>query len=139
MLRLRYILGIVLIGLSLNSNAQTGCLLPSNVLYTSQVPPGLLGALLGSAPYYYGTPNTPLAGPECYWSTISTTGVTCKVCPGNYTDLLGLGLLTGCDVAFVNGVQGSFVMECDIDDHAWALVLGAGAFGVYLIRRKGLI
>lgn len=141
MLRLRYIIGLFLIGWGLNSNAQTGCLLPNNTLYTAQVDPGLLNVVLallvGSTPIYYASPNVSLTDPgTCYW-TATTGTVACKVCPGSYNSVAGL--LTGCSVSFVDGLQANYVMDCDIDDHTWALVLGTSALGVYLIRRKGLL
>ncbi|MEE1943795.1 hypothetical protein VRU48_01670 [Pedobacter sp. KR3-3] len=114
--------------------------MPNNTLYTSQVDPGLLNVVLallvGSTPIYYASPNVTLTDPAtCYW-TAATGTVACKVCPGSYTNVAGL--LTGCSVSFVDGLQATYVMDCDIDDHAWAWVLGASALGVYLIRRKGL-
>lgn len=141
MLRLRYIIGLFLVVLSLNSNAQTGCLLPNNTLYTSQVDPGLLNVVLallvGSTPIYYSSPNVTLTDPgSCSW-TATTATVACKVCPASYNNVAGL--LTGCSVSFVDGLQATYVMNCDIDDHAWALVLGAGTLGIYLIKRKGLV
>lgn len=129
---------LFLICSSLVSKAQTtGCLLPDNKVYTAEVDPGLLNAalalLLGSTPAYYNSPSTSLSGPECSWIATTTT-ITCKVCPGTYNTFLGL--ITGCSVSFVDGVEGTFIMDCDIDQHTWALIFGGSALGFCLIRRK---
>lgn len=124
----------------LTSKAQTtGCLLPDNSVYTSKVDPGLLNAalalLLGSTPAYYNSPSTPLSA-QCSWAATTST-VACKVCPGSYNTFLGL--ITGCSVSFVDGVEGTFVMDCDIDQYTWALIFGGSVLGFYLIRRKGFL
>jgi len=121
--RMRFIgLIIILILISAAVFAQgsaTGCLLPTNRVYTSQ---GLLGT-------YNNTPSVGLSTNYCSWTP--ATGAECYVCN---TALNVAGL---CLTASTKGIQGTFTMViCDFDKSSSALLAFSGLMGIMFIRRR---
>ena len=104
------IFGVLFI--SSNSFAQgteTGCLLPNNLVYTSQSTKG--------PKYYRQSPSTPLSINYCSW-TPSITGTPCTVCNGSVNNGNG-----SCSGTTSNGYKGTFTMVlCPIDE-SYAFIL----------------
>jgi len=97
----------------------TGCLVPSNRVYTSQ---GLLGT-------YNNSPSVGLSMNYCSWAP--TTGAECYVCN------TALNVAGVCLSASTRGIQGTFTMViCDFDKSSSALLAFSGVMGVLFIRRR---
>lgn len=118
----------------------TGCLVSSNqIVYTQKVDIALLNSILallfGSNPVYSSTQQTPLSSQCGTWNP-TVTGTNCRVCPGdNYT--YTLGLISGCNVSYLPGYEGTFTMvDCNLDDHSWLFGAAAGLFGIFIIRKR---
>lgn len=121
--RMRFI-GLISIFILISTTAfaqgsATGCLLPTNRVYTSQ---GLLGT-------YNHTPSVGLSTNYCSWTP--KTGPDCFVC-NTALNVAGLCLTTS-----TRGIQGTFTMViCDFDKSSSALLAFSGVMGVMFIRRR---
>ena len=106
------IFGVLFI--SSNSFAQgtaTGCLLPNNLVYTSQSNKG--------PKYYRQSPATSLTVNYCSW-TPSTTGTSCTVCFGKVNNGNG-----SCSGTTTIGYAGTFTMvQCPIDESYGFILVG---------------
>lgn len=90
---------------------KTGCLLPNNIVYTSQSNKG--------PKHYRQSPATPLSINYCSW-TPSTTGTSCTVCIGSVNNGNG-----NCSGTIQNGYKGTFTMvACPIDESYGFIIVG---------------
>lgn len=115
-----------------------GCLLPSNnhTLYTKKID-GLLTtiikALLGGSSLYDENTYDTQSNPNCFYSFANATS-PCKVCPGGLTRNF-LGGITGCNGGFVDGYEGFFIIECDLDTAIPVFAFAIGGFVFFRLRK----
>jgi len=119
--------------------ADTGCMLPGGQIYSPKTGTALLGATLvplslGITVNLYASPevsNMPSTCPG--WATnIIGTGNKCAT-----TTLLGVGLLGGYLLATNSGDEVTYdFVDCNLDTYSWLFGLGAGAFGLVIIRKR---
>lgn len=116
-----------------------GCLLPSNnhTLYTQKIDGllvDLIKALLGGSSLYDEKVYQTQSNPNCYYSFANATS-PCKVCPGGLTRGF-LGAITGCNGGYVDGYEGFFIIECDLDTAIPVFAFAMGLFAFFKLRTK---
>jgi hypothetical protein len=105
--------------------AETGCLIPNNVIYKQ----GTVLNILGAQVYERTGATATLPANYCSWTP--TSGTTCYVC----NTLLALGICL--DTATQGYYSANFnIVQCNLDDYTWTLGAAAGLFGVFVIRRR---
>jgi hypothetical protein len=116
-----------------------GCLLPSDsqTLYTKKIDgllTTLINTLLGGSSLYDEDTYQAQSNSNCSYSFSNAT-TSCKVCPGGLKRGF-LGAVIGCNGGFVNGYEGFFMIECDLDTLMPLFGLTMGAFAVFRLRTK---
>ncbi|WP_421938560.1 hypothetical protein [Pedobacter sp.] len=128
---------------SLESRAQTGCLVPGGDVYTSaegSLVNVILGVLVG--PGYKGSPTPSASSCIANSMTVYVPNNTqnCRVCTGGGFTIVIPGVVVTCGTTLIDGkIATATVVQCDLDDHSWVLGLAAGALGLIIIRRKKLL
>jgi hypothetical protein len=116
-----------------------GCLLPSNnhTLYTQKIDgllTTLIKTLLGGSSLYDEKIYQTQSNPNCYYSFANATS-PCKVCPGGLTRNF-LGGITGCNGGYVDGYEGFFIVECDLDSIIPMFAFATGVFVFFRLRKQ---
>lgn len=137
----KWMMILILAMLSFETFSQTnGCRVPNGDVYitpeTSAVNV-ILALIIG--PGYKGTPVPTISTCVLNQQTIYTQGSSnCRVCPGIGFSVVGLAVV--CGQPTIDGkIATSAIVNCNLDDHSWALGLAAGALGLFVIRRKKLL
>lgn len=115
----------ILFSISSVSYAQNGCVIvygpgsAGTVVYTSSK--GTFSTCNGQTVENYNTsPSVPLAA-GCQWNPYPATSPA---------------TLRNCIVNGSCGVKNNYAQLCPIDDYAWILMVAAGVFGFYRMRKQ---
>lgn len=141
---LKYLIALIILFYRFDAKAENGCLvLTENRVYTSKLDASLvssvLALLLGTNPIYSAAPYVPLSNNCASWSPTSTPK-NCRVCPNNnysFINVLGVNLISGCNIPYTLGNEGTFTMvQCNLDDYTFPLIAATGIFGLLVIRKR---
>lgn len=110
---------------NLITKAESGCLIPNNIIYKQ----GTVLNILGAQVFERTGATATLSAGYCSWTP--TSGVTCYVC----NTLLITGVCLDTPTQGYRSANFNMVL-CNLDDYTWALGAAAGFFGIFIIRKK---